>query len=81
MQALLIMYAVGVLYCLRVSCRSPLCVHCETRDRGSLLRKKENNPKYTALLLLERRKAKSPSCVNGDGPAEIDALFKDKELP
>lgn len=74
------MYAVGVRYCLCVSCRSPLCVHCETRDGGSLLKKKEINPKYTALLLLERHKAKSPSCVYGDGPAKINVLFKDKEL-
>lgn len=78
MQTLLIMYAVGVFSCFCAPCCSPLCIHCETREGGSQQRRKEKNPKYPVLVLLERHKAKFPDCINAEGPAEINAFSKDK---
>lgn len=67
----------GPLLSLLFLSQSSVCSLSEKGGRKPVRKekKKEKNPKYPALVLLERHKAKFPSCVNGEGPVEISAVF------
>lgn len=69
-----------------VCCWGPLLFLCsllqssvyslwDEREEAS---REEKNSTYPVLVLLERHRAKFPDCINGEGPAEINAFSKDK---